>query len=241
MSLDPLTTATSNVWEKHPNELYRQDQSHYRGVGRWANDEDWLNIGRSTLRKIQELWGFLGRPADGLKDQVILEWGPGGGANAYGLKDVSSLFFGIDISEKNLKEASRVLAAEKHVSYFQPILLEGEPGTVIASVVPKVNLFFSTAVFQHFPSRDYGCSVLKALRGVCQDNAAGFIQIRFDNGREKYRGISRIEDYEKRHIFANSYPIEEFWDHCLAAGFRPLYVNAIRSANNYATFYLAAD
>ena len=238
--MDPLNTAITEVWENHPDELYRQDQSHYRGVGRWADDEQWLGIGQSTLKKVRDLWHVLGRSPERLADKVILEWGPGGGANAYGLKSICSRYHGIDISGKNLAEACRVLAFESKSSYFHPLLLGDAPASIAASIPKEIDIFLSTAVFQHFPSRDYGCEVLHAIRSVCRDDAAGFIQIRFDNGREKYRGIQNLEEYQMKHIFANSYPIDEFWDHCVKAGFRPLYVGGIRSANNYATFLLSA-
>jgi hypothetical protein len=58
---------------------------------------------------------------------------------------------GVDISAKNLEETGRVLA-EFPGSEFVPILLEGDPSTVGAIDRP-VDLFFSTAVFPHFPAR----------------------------------------------------------------------------------------
>jgi hypothetical protein len=29
------------VWERHQNDAYCRDQSHWRGVGRWADDVRW--------------------------------------------------------------------------------------------------------------------------------------------------------------------------------------------------------
>jgi len=238
--MNSINTTITDVWDRHPDEIYRQDQSHYRGVGRWADDEAWLNIGNAARRRVSELWGLLGRTGTPQENLNILEWGPGGGANAYGLKDICSKFYGVDISEKNLIEAGRVLGAETVPGFFHPVLLAGDPASVTASIPPEIDIFFSTAVFQHFPSREYGREVLESIRNVCRDSAAGFIQIRFDNGIEKYKGIQGIEDYRARHIFANSYPLDVFWDLTMSAGFRPLYINAIRKANNYATFYLSA-
>lgn len=235
---DRVHAAIKSVWNDKNDETYRQDQSHYRGVGRWADDDAWRDIGRSSLQKVKFLWRLLNRPAASLSRLTALEWGPGGGANAFGLRDICSQYYGVDISEKNLAEAGRVMAAEGLPDYFRPVLLDGAPSTVASSVNP-INIFLSTAVFQHFPSREYGVEVLNTLRSVCAPNAAGFIQIRFDNGNQKYRGISSLKEYEKRHITANSYPLDVFWDALDAAGFRPLAINGVRTKNNYATFYVA--
>ncbi|CAN7623552.1 hypothetical protein LJR010_004428 [Ensifer adhaerens] len=239
VSEDKLHTAIKAVWNNAEDETYRQDQSHYRGVGRWADDEAWQDIGRSSMQKIKFLWRLLNRPNASLANQVVLEWGPGGGANAFGLREISSRYYGVDISEKNLAEAGRMMTAEGRPNYFKPVLLAGVPQSIVGDVEP-INIFLSTAVFQHFPSRDYGIEVLKALRSMCAPNAGGFIQIRFDNGNPKYRGIASIQEYEREHITANSYPIEVFWDALDAAGFQPLAVNGLRTKNNYATFYMAA-
>lgn len=239
MSEEKLHTTIKTVWNDAGDETYRQDQSHYRGVGRWADDEAWQDIGRSSMQKIKFLWRLLNRPSASLTNQVALEWGPGGGANAFGLREVCSRYYGVDISEKNLAEAGRMMTAEGRPNYFKPVLLSGDPQTIISDVEP-INIFLSTAVFQHFPSREYGIEVLKALRSMCSPNAGGFIQIRFDNGNPKYRGIASIEEYERGHITANSYAIDVFWDALDAAGFQPLAINGLRTKNNYATFYMAA-
>lgn len=225
------------VWNDSDDEKRRRDDSHYRGVGRWADDEKWKDIGRSSLLKMQMLWRMLNRPKLSLSDLVALEWGPGGGANAFGLRSCVNRYFGVDISQKNLSECRRMIDAEGWTGYFHPVLLEGDPRSV-AGLIEPVDAFLSTAVFQHFPSRRYGVEVLEAIRATCKPKAAGFIQIRFDNGNQKYSGIKSIEDYRASHIVATSYPIDEFWDMCECAGFSPISVGSIRRANNYATFYL---
>lgn len=230
--------AIVGVWNEHDDETHRRDQSHYRGVGRWANDEMWKDIGRSSVTKLRMLWRMLNRPPATMKNLVALEWGPGGGANAFGLHDCVDRYFGVDISSKNLAECARVTESEGWAGYFHPVLLEGPPREAVGRIEP-VDVFLSTAVFQHFPSRSYGVEALEAIRSVCKPGAAGFIQIRFDNGNERYSGISSIEEYKAKHIRATSYRIDEFWDHCQAAGFSPISVGSIRTANNYATFYLS--
>ena len=69
--------AIKSVWNDKDDEAYRQDQSHYRGVGRWSDDAAWKGIGQSSLDKVRFLWRLLDRPKKSLHDMVTLEWGPG--------------------------------------------------------------------------------------------------------------------------------------------------------------------
>lgn len=229
-----------SVWNDKEDETYRRDQSHYRGVGRWEDDTAWQGIGQSSLTKIRFLWRLLDRPKNSFRDLVTLEWGPGGGANAFGFQTISRRFYGVDISEKNLAECQRLMSQEGRPDYVVPILLDGPPDSISGRITDPVDLFLSTAVFQHFPSKEYGIDVLRAIRATCKPGAGGFVQIRFDNGNEKYKGISNLSEYNERHITATSYQLDEFWSAIENTGFRPLSINAIRITNNYATFFMVA-
>ncbi|MEJ8476988.1 class I SAM-dependent methyltransferase [Roseibium algae] len=233
-----ITEIISGVWERHEDEAYRQDQSHWRGVGRWENDGRWKAIGTKTLAGLTNIAAFAGLGPDfWTTKKTVLEWGPGGGANLFALAPFSSTYYGIDISQKNLDEASRMIC-EEGFKNFSGILVEGEPHTVEASVEVPIDIFLSTAVFQHFPSKDYGAQVLATLYQVTAPGAIGLIQIRYDNGNERFKPISEINDYHKRHITANAYALEEFNDLCAQTGFVPLYICNILSSNNYAYFAL---
>ncbi|MCD7061408.1 methyltransferase domain-containing protein [Pelagibacterium xiamenense] len=232
---DEMSSAITSVWNDYDDEEYRKDQSHYRGVGRWADDKAWQEIGQASRRRIEIIRRILDRSE--LHDINVLEWGPGGGANLFAFRDIASRYYGIDISQKNLDESTRMIKEAGRSEIFNPVLLEGHPESIRDAVPHKIDVFLTTSVFQHFPSQQYGLDVLKTIRAVASDDAFGFIHIRFDDGREKFKGIEHIRDYKKRHITANSYPLEEFWGHLSNAGFTPLAVCDIRAANNSAVFY----
>jgi methyltransferase family protein len=226
----------TEVWESHDDEQYRQDQSHWRGVGRW-NEEKWTEWGQGTAQRMEELHHAAHRNWSSAAPPVVLEWGPGGGANLYGLASRVSTMYGVDISAKNLEETGRVLA-EIAGSHFVPILLDGEPSTVVGLIDRPVDLFFSTAVFQHFPSREYGAEVLRTVRQLMAPGGLGYVQIRFDDGTDRYRPKS-LAEYRERHLTATSYSLSGFWDLLLDSGFRPLQIANVNTKVNYARFYFA--
>lgn len=236
---DSITNETiRRVWEGHEDEEYRRDQSHWRGHGRWVDDKLWQSIGNKSISRLNAILNYLRKgPETWTAPKTFLEWGPGGGANLFALSRLASRYHGIDISEKNLAECQRI-ADDRNFTGFSPILLEASPATVIDAIERPVNVFLSTAVFQHFPSKDYGEEVLRAIAEVSRSGAIGFIQIRFDNGDERYSGIQDISEYEERHIRANSYSIDEFWELCSKCEFQVLYVSDVSSVANYATFNL---
>ena len=231
------TQVARRVWDAHTDEVYRQDQSHWRGVGRWADDAAWQAIGRSSRQKIDQLARFLGRETP--NDAVMLEWGPGGGANVFAFRQITRSYYGIDISEKNLAEAQRMIRAEADATtVFEPVLLHDDPNEALAQA-SGVQVFLSTACFQHFPSKEYGAQVLKVIRQACARSAIGMIQIRYDNGNPRFMPIQALEQYESRHITANSYALDEFNDLCVEAGFKVHFIADVASKNNYASFYMS--
>jgi hypothetical protein len=235
-SADVVLQEITTVWESHDDEEYRQDQSHWRGTGRW-NEQRWAELGQGTVRRLEELHNAAQQDWNTAEPPVLLEWGPGGGANLYAVADRVSTMYGVDISAKNLEESARVLAEIPH-SHFVPILLDGEPSTVVGSIDRPVDLFCSTAVFQHFPSQEYGAQVLRAMSQVMAPGGLGYVQIRFDDGSERYRPKS-LAEYRERHITATSYSLSAFWDLLRDSGFVPLKIAHVNTAVNYAGFYFA--
>jgi hypothetical protein len=233
-----VATAVRGVWEHYEDEDWRRDQSHHRGQGRWADDTRWRGIGEGTLAKLRFLATATGQ--DIPLRPTVLEWGPGGGANLHGLRNLAATYVGVDISQKNLDEAARMISAEPDARVrFVPKLLTKQPST-LRGELPACHMFLSTACFQHFPSKAYGAEVLRTIHQACQQRAFGIVQIRFDNGNEKYRSIRDLREYRERHLTATSYGLDEFWALTREVGFEPLFVRDFNTRTNYATFYLSA-
>ncbi|QLC26653.1 class I SAM-dependent methyltransferase [Parasphingopyxis algicola] len=238
MKDNPVLKTIAGVWENYTDEEYRRDQSHWRGYGRWKDDEKWQRIGQTSLEKLNTLMTHIGaQPGIWTKPRTFLEWGPGGGANLFAHMRYAHRYYGVDISQKNLSECSRLAKAE-HFDGFREALLDGDPMSIVDKIDEPVDTFLSSAVFQHFPSKDYGAEVLQAIHAVTAPRAIGHIQIRYDDGKEKYRPIESLEDYEERHITATSFPIHEFHDLCEDVGFKVLYMSSIVTRTNYLTFNL---
>jgi hypothetical protein len=223
-----------HVWDRHDDEEYRRDQSHWRGVGRW-DDETWKRMGTTLVARLRELHRVVRRPFPPPESMVVLEWGPGGGANLHALAPFASTMYGVDVSAKNLDECARQLAEVDADGRFRPVLLEGPPGDVAAAIDEPVELFVSAAVFQNFPSREYGHHVLATMFGAMAPAALGYIQIRYDDGNPKY-APKDVAEYRQRHITANSYPLVTFWKMLAETGFRPLQITNLNTGVNYATF-----
>jgi cyclopropane fatty-acyl-phospholipid synthase-like methyltransferase len=168
----------------------------------------------------------------------LLEWGPGGGANLVAFAGTSQRLYGADISTKNLAECARVLAELDHSPEFRPILVGDDPTTVVKAIEEPIDVFVSTAVFQHFPTREYGSEVLRAVTNVLTPGALGCVQIRYDDGTPKY--LQKQDDYFGRHVAFTSYPLDEFWDMINSVGLEPLDISALNSSVNYATFSFVA-
>ncbi|WP_420450888.1 methyltransferase domain-containing protein [Ilumatobacter sp.] len=233
------THVARQVWEGAADETYRREQSHWRGIGRWEDDDRWRAIGRSTVASFDLTHRYLGSPISMAgRRRTFLEWGPGGGTNLLALAPIAERYYGVDISRSNLDEAERMIREEGYDDVFRPVLVRDDPSEILAHVDSPIELFVSTAVFQHFPSKSYGRSVLEVIHEVTAPHALGVVQIRYDNDDPRFRPIGSLDEYRERHITANSYKIDEFWALANETGFDVLFVRSINVQINYATFHL---
>ncbi len=208
------------------------DDSHWLGKGRWTKEEDWIQIGKIHWNMFEKLC-LLSGTAHPI--QRMVEWGPGGGANAVTFCAEVQEFFGIDISEANLTECQHRLEALGFRG-FSPIVVDiRHPEQCLQFVKIPVDFFLSTAVFQHFPSKEYGVCVTELAYKLLRDKGLALIQIRYDSGAKRFRPKRR--DYQKNVITFTSYGIDEFWEIVRQIGFRPLAVT-LETSTHYAYFYL---
>lgn len=145
-------------WSESGSKAIIRDYSHWRGEGRWADEQTWAKIGDTHFKVFGDLCLLAGisRPI-----HSMVEWGPGGGANAVRFCSEVSSYYGIDISTANLDECRRQLHIQSFDG-FHPVLIHADhPEEVLQSVRTPVDLFLSTAVFQHFPGKEYGVLVMK--------------------------------------------------------------------------------
>ncbi len=227
------------VWQNHSDEAYRRDQSHWRGEGRWADDEAWQNIGRTSLDRLRAFYRYLDRPFP--ESPTVLEWGPGGGANLHAFRTLAPVYFGVDIAQSNLDEAARMIGNQADATVrFKSVYLDGDPASVAELVTRPVDIFLTTAVFQHFPSQEYGVRVLRAVKRLCAKDAVGMIHIRYHDGNPKFAPLERLDDYQDRHIQANSYELASFVDILRAEGFGFAYFANMRTQNNSVTAFVHA-
>jgi hypothetical protein len=230
------TQIVKGIWNELDDETRRAELSHWRGVGKFMDDRVWTSIGKRTKKNLEFFLRVKKRKWDSVK--VILEWGSGGGANAFHLCQFPSYYFGVDVSSKNLNEASRV-CTQAGFDNFRQILIDREPEDILESLEStKIDAFISTAVFQHFPSKDYGVRVLKTLNAACAANAIGLIQIRYDDGSERYSGNKSLDQYKSNYIIATTYKIDEFYEICESSGFNVVCMNGVNRKVNYITFML---
>jgi hypothetical protein len=219
-------------WNHEDNSGVLADHSHWLGAGRWSERTRWFQIGRDYLKMYQTLRLLSGNETP-LSHMV--EWGPGGGANALAFSSEVRSFYGVDISMLSLKECERQLTA-KGFAGFKPVLIPIEnPSQCLKAIEGPVQFFLSTAVYQHFPSKEYGIEVTRLAHKMLVENGTALLQIRYDDGRREYRPKRR--DYSRNVVTFTSYNLGEFWEICVKIGFTPLAIT-LNPDINYAYFFL---
>jgi predicted O-methyltransferase YrrM len=226
-----LAAAAREYWSASEVEDDKRDLSHWKGSGRWADEHGWRQIGEDHFALYQSLLRLVDR-----REPVrsMLEWGPGGGANAVRFGREIPRFLGVDISEPNLEQCRREVESTGYGGFVPVSIDAADPEGVLDRTGEKVDLFLCTAVYQHFPGKEYGVRVTRLAHQLLADGGLALIQTRYDDGNPTFATKSR--DYRANAIVFTSYRVEEFWRIAADVGFRPLAV-VLRPATNYA-FYL---
>ncbi|MFH1132617.1 MAG: class I SAM-dependent methyltransferase [Pseudomonadota bacterium] len=209
-----------------------RDLSHWVGEGRWADQEKWRRIGQEHFGMYEKLCSMANMPRP-IKN--MLEWGPGGGANAIAFTNEVQTFWGADISAGNLEECMNQLQVSGF-NRFRPILVDvSKPEAVLKSLTEQIDFFLCTAVSQHFPSKEYGTRVTQIAYRALADNGIALIQNRYDDGTPAVKSKNR--DYFNNVVTFTSYSIEEYWEIARRVGFTPLSV-LLQPLSNYAYYLL---
>lgn len=227
----------ADVWENCDNQEYRESFSHWQG-SQGFQGEHWNAVGEKThavLSRYLPLFSTTFQARWHTNQLAMLEWGPGGGSNLFKFAAQSRLQYAVDLSAKNLGECAARLGDQ--AARFRPLVLSGPPESVQTEVGEPLDLFVSTAVFQHFPSKHYGLEVLACVQALLASGGVGYIQIRYDNGNPIYLPKT-IDSYGRSlgHAFATSYPLDLFAYILDKLGFEVLSARIEDPNINYAGF-----
>lgn len=224
-----------DVWDDNADEEYRRDISHWRGAGRW-NESAWAGLISTAGRRIVDLYRTAGRRVEQSRP-VACDWGCGGGASLLALAPFSSRLFAVDVSQKNLDEASRQLRELDGAPPMVPLLVGADPISIAKSIDQPLDLFVSMATFHLLPAKELGENILRTAFAIMKPTALGFVTIRYDDGSARYRPRERLEDYGTEHLFAMSWEVTEFWALLERVGFSPLKVANLNLASHFCSFY----
>jgi cyclopropane fatty-acyl-phospholipid synthase-like methyltransferase len=197
-------------WNLSRHDERVQDQSHWADSARWPRKR-WLEYGEFNFGLVRSFFHqFASSELDeGFSSKTALDWGCGGGANMSALCRNFRHVFGADISRPTLDECKRQLN-RCGCSNFETVCMDAAcPRQVLEGVGrDAVDLFFSVAVFQHFPSKAYTKEVLDVAADLMRTGSHGLVQVRYFDGSEKLR--QKEDNYAKNVIYMTSFTTEEF-------------------------------
>ena len=230
-SEERISRDATKFWSSSDKSDRIKQLSHWLGKGKWSDEQRWTRLGQMNFDRFEQLC-LLANTTRPIRSMI--EWGPGGGANAVQFCSEVERFIGVDISMANLAESLRQLES-RGFDEFQPIWIKSEkPEQVLDYVDFPVDFFLSTSVYQHFPSKDYGVRVTKLAYQLLSEEGVALIQIRYDDGSKKFKPKRR--DYHQNGITFTSYHLDEFWHIALQIGFNPLCITLDSSC--YAYYFL---
>jgi len=224
--------AAGKLWNESKESEFIQDQAHWRGIGRWENDENWINIGKSRQEMYQKLEQIL--PFKPNKNTMV-EWGPGGGSNILAFSNEFKEIVGVDISSETLKQCINQVKSIENFKFIPELIEADQPELIRENYIGYFDFFLSTAVYQHFPSKQYAKKINQIAYDLLKDNGTAIIQIRYDDNNWRYH--SKLFGYRKKFIAFTSFGISEFNKNLEKIGFVVESI-ILKSNTNYAYFLL---
>jgi 2-polyprenyl-3-methyl-5-hydroxy-6-metoxy-1,4-benzoquinol methylase len=228
---------SQTYWNDAPDRSLKQN-SHWRGVGIFADDTRWLALGREHMKFYEEFGRVVG-----LKHPLkrIVEWGCGGGMNAVHFGRLADEFYGVDISSSSLEECARQMKTSG-LNNFTPILIDAAaPEAALTNLGGLCDVFISTYVFELLPTPEYGIRILRIANQMLTTGGVAMIQIKYNEGNAKTR--SRAWAYARNLAWNATYRIEDFWLAADRCGLTPRMVTLqprqpLVNDRNYAYFLL---
>lgn len=223
----------ARFWAATDQQILRE-VSHWAGHGKCTDLSVWTGIGRHNFERFQRLHRMAGGPAI----RSVVDWGCGGGANAVAFCARLDLdrYHGVDVWEATLAECERQLSAAGHGAKFHPTLVPVDnPETVLDEVTEPVDFFISTAVYQFFPSVEYGAHVTRVAHQLLKPGGLALLQIKYRQ-EPSSKASSPPPDYASKPAAYTLYGLEEFWRLAVTCGFEPLGLyleSAVASAYYY--------
>src|SRR5215831_18342336 len=98
-----LISDSQNYWNGQEDRSLKQN-SHWRGVGIFGDDTNWLTLGSEHFQLYERFARTLDSPRPVRR---VVEWGCGGGMNAVHFGQIAEEFFGVDISSASLDECAQ--------------------------------------------------------------------------------------------------------------------------------------
>ncbi len=205
-----LEKDAGRYWDLSRHDERVQDQSHWAGSARWPR-ERWVEYGEFNAGLVESFFKrhAVRDPAGGFGTNTALDWGCGGGANMSALCRRFGRVIGVDISRPTLEECARQLDRCGLTNFATVFTDVASPRSVPVEIGRGViDLFFSVAVFQHFPSKAYTKDILEVAGALLREGGHGLVQVRYFDGSEKLR--QKDNDYAKNVIYMTSFTTEEF-------------------------------
>lgn len=220
-SEDEIIVAANAVWNA-PAEALSKGNIHFRGAGPFSNDALWLEIGREHLELYKSFARAVGfdRPL-----RSVVDWGCGGGLNAFQFGPLADEYVGVDVAVATLDECERQ-AKTAGTPKFRPILIEiAQPEAAIDQISTQCDLFLCTYVFEVFPTRDYGLRILRIAEQLLAPGGMAFVQIKYATGSRRTASYRR--GYRRNLSQMAAYFIDEFWLSAQDCGLMPKLVTLV--------------
>jgi 2-polyprenyl-3-methyl-5-hydroxy-6-metoxy-1,4-benzoquinol methylase len=179
------------------------NNSHRRdGVG----DEAFVELGRDHLAMFRRFAKALDRPPS---PGAVIEWGCGGGAIAAGFAPVADSFVGTDLSEENLTECRRQVAAVCDTPVETLLVDVAHPEKAVEGRDNSFDTFICLYVFEVMAAPEEVFRLLRIAERILVPGGMAFVQFKYQKAGWQPPRVKR--NYHRNLSVRSTFAIEDFW------------------------------
>lgn len=231
----PLSRRVSDAhhfWTVDENSAWAQN-SHWRdGLG----EDAWLEVGKDHVAIYEQFAKALDIP---LSQDVVIEWGCGGGAIAVAFAPMSKRFIGADVSAKSLSECKRQVEAACNTPIETLLIDIANPEHAIAGREESCDLFLCHYVLEATAGPEEALRIIRIAERLLVAGGMAFVQVKYHTADARTRRSKR--NYRRNVAIMATFEIDEFWLRAAECGLTPRLITLVpenRLDSRYAYYAL---
>lgn len=211
----PLARRRSDArryWSHAGDDSWAPNSHWFNGLG----EDTWVEVSREHLTLFETFAKALDAP---LADQVVIDWGCGGGANAVVFAPRAKSFIAADVAEASVAECLRQVASVCDTPTQGLHIDIDHPERAVSGIHGTCDLFLCLYVLELTAGAEDALRIVRIAEKLLAPGGIAMIQVKYRTQDSQTR--SRRRNYSRNLANMTTFWIDDFWNRAAECGLTP--------------------